>query len=322
MAYDVFISYSRRDSKTAEEICSALTDAGLTYFIDREGIEAGQNFPQVLAEAVDASTVFLFLASQNSFKSKFTRGEVTYAFNHKHSGTIIPYIIDGSESMPPDLELMLGNFNWRRKELCPIKTQLIEDIRKAIANPEEGTIGGRQVMSPRKKKALIGTAVFVILLLVAAAVFFALTSNQDKKEDNTALDDSRRFEQLIEQCDGMIRQADDLKNSDRSLETTAEQIAGLQAALQVLDSAAAIRDRYADGAHKGLFVKDMSALSNAAQARLDSMHVVWANYAKDSYDLYKYSRKASERENVLTCIEYALSIKPNEKLETIKNKLN
>ena len=166
MNYDVFISYSRRDSKIAEEICSALTDAGLTFFIDKEGIEAGQNFPEVLADAVDSSTVFLFLASQNSFKSKFTRGEVTYAFNHKHSGTIIPYIIDGSETMPPDLELMLGNFNWRRKELCPIRTSLIEDIRKAIEHPEEGTVGGRHVMSPRKKKALIGTAVAVVVLLV------------------------------------------------------------------------------------------------------------------------------------------------------------
>ena len=42
MNYDVFISYSRRDSKIAEEICSALTDAGLTFFIDAEARVEGK----------------------------------------------------------------------------------------------------------------------------------------------------------------------------------------------------------------------------------------------------------------------------------------
>lgn len=322
MAYDVFISYSRKDTGVADEICAALTEAGLTFFIDKEGIEAGQNFPQVLAEAVDSSTVFLFLASQNSFRSKFTRGEVTYAFNHKHSGTIIPYIIDGSETMPPDLELMLGNFNWRRKELCPIRTQLIEDIRKAIANPEEGTIGGREVMSPKKKKALILSAVAVVALLVIAAVLFALSNKKERQANDEAMDASRNYEQLIEQTGALIREADALKNSDRSLETTGEQIAGLQEACRLLDSAASIRNAYEDSPFKGLFNKDMSALSAAARTRLDSMHTAWTNYAIESYSFYKLTQSDSERDNVLGCIDHALSIKPNPELETIKNNLN
>ena len=36
MAYDVFISYSRKDAKIADEICTALSAAGLTFFIDKE----------------------------------------------------------------------------------------------------------------------------------------------------------------------------------------------------------------------------------------------------------------------------------------------
>ena len=322
MAYDVFISYSRKDTKIAEEICSALTDAGLTFFIDKEGIEAGQNFPQVLAEAVDSATVFLFLASQNSFKSKFTRGEVTYAFNHKHSGTIIPYIIDGSETMPPDLELMLGNFNWRRKETCPIQTGLIDDIRKAIANPEEGTVGGREVMSPRKKKALIWTAVGVVVLLVIAAVLFALSNTKDRQDDNEALDASRQYEQLIDQADALVDQADAMKDSEQSIETTADQIGVLQQACALLDSAESVKGRFSDSAYKGLFGRETDAHYGAAQTRLDSIHNVWASYARESYDLYKISKRDSERENVLTCIGYALSIKPNPELETIKDNLN
>ena len=322
MAYDVFISYSRKDAKIADEICTALSAAGLTFFIDKEGIEAGQNFPQVLAEAVESSTIFLFLASQHSFQSRFTRGEVTYAFNHKHSGAIIPYIIDGSESMPPDLELMLGNFNWRRKELCPIRTGLIDDIRKAIAHPEEGTVGGRQVLSSRKKKVLAWSLVSLLALLVAGAVIFALMSGRDRQDNKEALSASRLYEDLIAKSDSLIEQADALKDSSRSLESTGEQIASLQQAGQLLDSAVSVRQQFEDTPFKGLFGKEMESRSARVQAKLDSMAASWADYAKESYALYRISHRESERENVLSCIGYVLSIRPDPELENIKKQLS
>ena len=37
--YDVFISYSRKDSAIADEICKAFDQVGITYFIDREEIK-------------------------------------------------------------------------------------------------------------------------------------------------------------------------------------------------------------------------------------------------------------------------------------------
>ena len=39
--YDVFISYSRKDTEIAERICAALQNNGITYFIDRQGIGGG-----------------------------------------------------------------------------------------------------------------------------------------------------------------------------------------------------------------------------------------------------------------------------------------
>lgn len=321
MAFDVFISYSRKDSKIADEICEALSKAGLTFFIDKEGIEAGQNFPQVLADAVDSSTVFLFLASQNSFKSKFTRGEVTYAFNHKRSGTIIPYIIDGSETMPPDLELILGNFNWRRKELCPPQTGLIDDIRKCISHPEEGTVGGRHMMSPHKKKVLVGTAAIVISILTITSLFLALSRGRDRHKNDEALAASNVFESYIKQSDSLILQADVLKDSVRSLETTEEQISNLQAACRLLDRADSLRQNYEDSPFKSFFGKDTDKNRILAQNRLDSIATAWTEYARDSYSLYQISNRDTERENVLSCIGFVLSIRPDQELEKIKDKL-
>lgn len=132
MNYDVFISYSRKDSAVADEICEALDREKISYFIDRQGIEGGFEFPVVLAEAILNSKVVLFLASKNSYESKFTNSELTFAFNEKPKNTILPYIIDGS-MMPPGLRLVFSSVNWRTIENNPIEPNLMNDLRNMIA---------------------------------------------------------------------------------------------------------------------------------------------------------------------------------------------
>ena len=129
--YDVFISYSRKDTTTADKICKAFDENGISYFIDRQGIIAGMEFPDTLANAILSSRIFLFLASDNSYKSKFTRNEVVYAFNKKEGACIIPYIIDGSK-LPTDLEFTFCSINWRKINDHPIESSLVQDIQKIL----------------------------------------------------------------------------------------------------------------------------------------------------------------------------------------------
>lgn len=131
MAYDVFISYSRNDTDVADSICAAFDKAGVNYFIDRQGIGGGLEFPQVLAENIVSSTLFLFLASENSYNSRFTRNEVVFAFNKKAKNTILPYIIDNS-SLPLDLEFVFAGVNWRNIKEHPIEKTLVPDILKLL----------------------------------------------------------------------------------------------------------------------------------------------------------------------------------------------
>lgn len=138
--YDVFISYSRLDTKIADRICEAFDAAGITYFIDRQGLSAGMEFPKVLADAIENSKLFLFLASQNSYKSKFTDSEITYAFNIKEKGNIIPYIIDGS-TLPKHLQFVFSSINWRVRrsnddiEICKDVKLIINDKSTIIWKP-------------------------------------------------------------------------------------------------------------------------------------------------------------------------------------------
>lgn len=125
--YDVFISYSRMDLTVADAICSALDQQGITYFIDRKGIGGGMEFPVVIADAILNSKIMLFLGSKNSYKSKFTNSEITYAFNEKEMGSIIPYIIDDT-TLPAALKFTFSNINIRTLKEHPIETTLMKDL--------------------------------------------------------------------------------------------------------------------------------------------------------------------------------------------------
>ncbi len=127
MKYDVFISYSRKDTAIADKICSALEHQGLTYFIDRKGIGGGMEVSEVLAEAIMNSNIMLFLGSKNSYESKFTNNEVTFAFNKMAKGAIIPYIIDNS-TLPNALEFTFSSINIRTIQEHPIETTLMQDL--------------------------------------------------------------------------------------------------------------------------------------------------------------------------------------------------
>ena len=127
MKYDVFISYSRKDLVVADKICDVLDKAGVSCFIDRQGIGGGMEFPKVIATAIKESELFLFLASENSYSSKFTTSEITFAFNKKQKNQLLPYVIDSS-SLPDELEFVFSCINIRNIKEHPIETTLVEDI--------------------------------------------------------------------------------------------------------------------------------------------------------------------------------------------------
>lgn len=136
MNYDVFISYSRKDTIIADRICEAFDKVGIVYFIDRQGIGGGLEFPKVLAENIINSKLFLLLASENSYNSKFTTSEIIFAFNKKPKNCIIPYIIDQS-SLPLDLEFVFAGVNWRNIDNHPIEPTLVADVLKLLQREAE-----------------------------------------------------------------------------------------------------------------------------------------------------------------------------------------
>lgn len=169
MKYDVFISYSRKDSATADIICQALDKAGISYFIDKQGINGGFEFPAILANAIIESRIILFLASKNSYQSKFTNAELTFAFNEKPKNCIMPYIIDGSE-LPTELRFVFSNINWRRIHDCPIETSLMEELKTML----QGKISPQQQLSKPKVKQVWLYTLLIATVMTAVGIYYSI----------------------------------------------------------------------------------------------------------------------------------------------------
>ncbi len=315
MKYDVFISYSRRDSKIVESICDALTGAGISFFIDKEGISAGANFPEVLARTIDSATVFLLVAGDNAYKSKFTKAEILYAFNHKRSGCIVPYIIDDTP-MPSDLEFLLGNVNWLYSKNCPV-AGLPAEIRKALDNPDSGTIAGRKV----RRKWYLWLLLPIVIAAAAAVAKMVMDDKAQEARKSAALQDRQAYEQCLRDADSLIHVSDAMSRESNAIETTELQIAALRDAGAVLERSDSIRQLHSVDEHAGLFNRDNAGLYRKINSRLDSIHTAWKNYALDSWSLYQVTGSSSEAQITRECIEHALSIKPDPELESIKSKL-
>lgn len=115
---DVFISYSRKDGETAAALCDFLAKQGFRYWIDKKGISCGENYKEVIVDAIDKSKAVIFLSSAHSNASVNVAREIARAINiHK-----------------PVLPLMLDNAPFCKS----LKLDLADLDQIDFSNPQEG----------------------------------------------------------------------------------------------------------------------------------------------------------------------------------------
>lgn len=119
MRFDVFISYSRKDYKdiAGNEIAgnyismikTALANAGLTYWIDEEGIYSGDEFLEAILSNIENSGCVVFVSTEASNQSKWTSKEIHLAL--QEGKRIIP-IICSNTSFNKSLRLLLADIDF------------------------------------------------------------------------------------------------------------------------------------------------------------------------------------------------------------------
>ena len=106
---DVFVSYSRRDSEFVRRLTEAVSDrGGRDVWLDTEGIQDGEVFPEVIKRAIEQSNTFLFVITPNAVNSAYCENEVEYA--RQMQKRILPVL----REPVPDAELPaeIRDRNW------------------------------------------------------------------------------------------------------------------------------------------------------------------------------------------------------------------
>lgn len=319
--YDVFISYSRKDSEIANRIYDALTAEGISCFIDREGISGGADFPTVLSEAIMGAKLLLLVASENSYASEFTQKELTFAVSNKGSRFIFPFIVDGS-SLPKNLEFLLSNINWRSlSSRYTIEKEMVQDVKKKLANPH----AGETIKQQEKNSAKILLIVFFVLLGIVGILGagFLLKGN---RENQKAEADRANCAAYMAQSGALIHRADSLRDSNTyAHQHFDEEVNCLASAETLLSQVDSIRRSYLNNSDWYFRFSEYETTSTRRiiQNKRDSMFVIWNQYALANYDDYLLFKDDVSREIALDYIHKALSLHPaDQQLIELNNSIN
>lgn len=97
-AHEVFISYSRHDLELVKSICSLLHDMNIAYWIDVNGAYSGDNYKQVIVEAIRKASVVVFVSTEHSNASRNVAKEISMA--DKLGKVVIPVKLDEANFAP------------------------------------------------------------------------------------------------------------------------------------------------------------------------------------------------------------------------------
>ena len=104
----IFVSYSRKDSKSAHKLVDALEEMGHDVWVDWEEISPAVDWLEKIKFGIEGSDAFVFLVSPHSIKSEVCNVEIGHAaLNNKR---IVPIVLRDVE--PEDTNEIIRKLNW------------------------------------------------------------------------------------------------------------------------------------------------------------------------------------------------------------------
>ncbi len=105
MNADIFISYSSIDREKAEQLTELLSSAGLSVWIDKQGIGVATSWSKEIVDGINGCKAFLLLLSSSSVASNNVIKEVSLASEKQKK--IVPLDLE-PVTIPPELEYQLA----------------------------------------------------------------------------------------------------------------------------------------------------------------------------------------------------------------------
>lgn len=123
---EIFISYSRHDAPVVHPFVKKIQDElKIKCWIDMKGIESGDQFEDVIIEAINKSKIVLFMLSDNSIKSNWTKKEVYYAEGEQKR--IVPIVID-NKGLRGWFKFHFGNVDYIDSNSPELVSKLIQNL--------------------------------------------------------------------------------------------------------------------------------------------------------------------------------------------------
>lgn len=96
----VFLSYSHKDSKLAEQIAKELSKFDLDVWNAETEIFPGDNWAEKVSNALKDSDAMVVLITPDSLESKTVQREIEYALgNNSYNNRLIPVLVGSEENV-------------------------------------------------------------------------------------------------------------------------------------------------------------------------------------------------------------------------------
>jgi hypothetical protein len=138
MAFDVFISYSRKDKATADATCAALESAGIRCWIAPRDVRPGAEYAAAIVEAIDQCRLMILILSSNAKASRQIHREIERAASK--GVPIVPMRIEEITPTKP-MEYFLGEIHWKDALTPPLTAHLEKLIGTVTATLQVDVAG-------------------------------------------------------------------------------------------------------------------------------------------------------------------------------------
>ena len=175
---NVFISYSKRDyigddgkvirDNVIDIISRTFEENGISYWIDREGLDPGVTFADTIARSIKECDTFLFLSSKNSNTSFWTLNEISTAI--EFGKKVLPVKLDHS-SYADSVALYLASVQYVDWQELGSE----ESLKRIVARIKSGDEKTSLRYFDRKKLPKITSAALYAGLVFLTAVYAVLT---------------------------------------------------------------------------------------------------------------------------------------------------
>ncbi|OQY01109.1 MAG: hypothetical protein B6I26_05800 [Desulfobacteraceae bacterium 4572_130] len=108
MKKNIFISYSRYDTKFVDKLSNDLRQKGIDVWIDRENILPGEMWQKQIGIGLNMASALIFVISRHSIQSQWMLHEVTNFLSKNKK--IFPILIDDVDASK--LPIFLSNIQW------------------------------------------------------------------------------------------------------------------------------------------------------------------------------------------------------------------